>query len=74
MNTIIAGAIDEKGYIFGMNKKGFNGPRALSELFANPHRPGKLWVDLAAIPNRVVPIACYTPVQRVRSVWAVCYQ
>ena len=36
MNTIIAGAIDEKGYIFGMNKKGFNGPRALSELFANP--------------------------------------
>ena len=32
----MAGGIDEKGYINGMNKKGFNGSRALSELYANP--------------------------------------
>ena len=28
----MTGGIDEKGYINGMNKKGFNGPRSLSEL------------------------------------------
>jgi hypothetical protein len=32
---VVAGGIDEKGYINGMNKKGFDGPRALSELYAN---------------------------------------
>lgn len=30
-----AGSINEPGYVAGMNKKGFNGPRALGELTAN---------------------------------------
>ena len=30
------GSINEAGYIKGMNKKGFNLARALSELYANP--------------------------------------
>jgi len=32
---IFAGAIDERGYVFGMDKKGFNGPRSLSEIIGN---------------------------------------
>jgi len=31
-----AGSINEAGYVAGMNKKGFNGPKALGELVANP--------------------------------------
>ena len=31
----MGGSINERGYIAGMNKKGFNGPRALGELSAN---------------------------------------
>ena len=31
----MAGQIDEQGYMNGMNKKGFNSSRALSELYAN---------------------------------------
>ena len=31
----MAGQIDEQGYMNGMNKKGFNSSRVLSELYAN---------------------------------------
>ena len=35
MEPILAGEIDERGYVFGMDKKGFNGPRSLSEIVGN---------------------------------------
>ena len=33
---MMAGSINEPGYINGMDKKGFNHARAMSELYANP--------------------------------------
>lgn len=35
MKKTPAGSIDERGYVYGMNKKGFNGPRSLAELGGN---------------------------------------
>ena len=34
-DIISAGSIDERGYVFGMDRKGFNGNRSLSEIIGN---------------------------------------